>query len=278
MSGATSQDAFPDEVRLAGEGDSDCVVVREAGGAVVRKTFLPTARQDARQAAQREFRYLQRLRGALADVEGVTCPEPLAVALDPVAEVRMAACPGVPVDRYLRGRQATDAVLGELAERMAAALRVYVAVFEEPHYDFFYRNMLYDEDSDVLSLVDMGIPAGLPELMAGLPPLAASLGTFVGHVLRDIVRPRRIAAVRGHRRIVRLTRGLVHGALERDGGRRSVRVAALRSYRRTTGTAADRAASPAKRAWYRAAELLLARPVLAFVLAPHGRESAPAAS
>lgn len=158
---------------------------------IVTKTYLHPERDVAVTKAKREVMYASRLFDALSRVEGVACPRIIAWDLAPPPRVMMALCPGKPLAALLRRIRHQDPWACVIASRMHRALDIYVQVFEEPCYDFGFQNLLFEESTAVLTLLDFGVPGRMEPTSCG-SPLEVSVGNLVGTACYELVRPARL--------------------------------------------------------------------------------------
>jgi hypothetical protein len=157
---------------------------------IVIKTF-PNARPEiAVRKARREMYCASRLREALAGVTGLSCPEVVEIDLSPPPRVIMRLCPGIALSEFLGGVGADDGGLDRIAGRIHQGLQIYVEALSEPHYDLNFKNLLYDEATGVLSLLDFA-REGTAEVNWEFP-LEASLGRLIGWTCNELVRPSRL--------------------------------------------------------------------------------------
>ncbi len=158
---------------------------------LVVKTFPKASPEIAMRKARRERYCASRLREALSGVAGISCPEIIAIDLSPPPRVVMRLCPGIALSELLGGVRADDGRLDRIAERIHQGLRIYVEALREPHYDLNFKNLLYDETTEVLSLVDFA-REGTAEVNWEFP-LEASLGRLIGWTCNELVRPSRLS-------------------------------------------------------------------------------------
>ena len=153
----------------------------------VTKTYLHCDHETALRQAEREVSYATRLSAALSHVAGLACPRILDWDLTPPPCVVMTLCPGQVLSRFLRQPRRQDAV-AKIADRIHRGIDIYIGLFGEACHDFSFQNMLYDETTEVLTLLDFGLPARIDETPRH-PPLEASLGNLVGCACYDLVQP-----------------------------------------------------------------------------------------
>lgn len=154
----------------------------------VTKTYLYLNRETAVEAAKREVTCALRLYEALSRIDGLSCPRILASDFSPPPRVTMGLCPGEPLSQFLRRIGKRDARRMEIAGKIHDGLLIYTRLFDEPYYDFCFQNILYDEATAVLTLLDFGIPFGV-DIDRDRSPLEASLGTLIGCAWYDVARP-----------------------------------------------------------------------------------------
>jgi hypothetical protein len=170
---------------------SDGSVQIDRSRRIVIKTFPKASPEMAMRKARREQYCASRLREALSGVAGVSCPEIVEVGLSPAPCVVMRLCPGIALSEFLGSVGADDGRLDRIAERIHQGLRIYVEALREPHYDLNFKNLLYDETTGVLSLVDFA-REGTAEVNWEFP-LEASLGRLIGWTCNELVRPSRLS-------------------------------------------------------------------------------------
>lgn len=154
----------------------------------VTKTYLHPDHETAIHNVRREVAYASRFSEALADFEGVTCPKIISWALSSPPRVVMELCPGKPLSDFLWRIDGDDARIASISSRIQVGLEVYTRLFDEPYYDFCFNNMLFDEDSGLVTLVDFVIPVR-PVNGGTETPLEASLGWLVGCACYAVARP-----------------------------------------------------------------------------------------
>ena len=155
---------------------------------LVTKTYLHPDRKTAIHNVRREVAYASRFREALADFEGVACPKVISWELSTPPRVVMALCPGTALSDLLWRMDGDDARIAGIASRIQVGLEVYVRLFDEPYYDFCFNNMLFDENSGLVTFLDFVIPAR-PANGGTKTPLEASLGWLVGCACYSVARP-----------------------------------------------------------------------------------------
>ncbi|HET8608554.1 MAG TPA: hypothetical protein VFM11_02335 [Burkholderiales bacterium] len=170
---------------------SDGSVQIDRSRQIVIKAFLNASPETAVRKARRELYCASRLREALSGVTGLSCPEIVEIDLSPPPHVIMRLCPGIALSEFLGGVGAGDGRLDRIAERIHQGLRIYVEALSEAHYDLNFKNLLYDEATEVLSLVDFAREG--PAEVNWEFPLEASLGRLIGWTCNELVRPSRLS-------------------------------------------------------------------------------------
>lgn len=100
----------------------------------------------------------------------------------------MELCPGKALSDFLWGMDGHDARIADISSKIQVGLDVYTRLFGEPYYDFCFNNMLFDEDSGMLTFLDFVIPSRSRDDNADAP-LEASLGWLVGCACYMLARP-----------------------------------------------------------------------------------------
>jgi SAM-dependent methyltransferase len=167
---------------------SDRVITLEPGAKVVSKTFLGGCDGEQMAAAQGEFRRLEIMAAATAEVDGASSPRPLAMGTGPQPIITMTRCAGQPLLDVLGARRLPPERLERLSTVAAATVTSYVVRAKEPYSDFQFDNMLYDEHTGELGFVDLGYPDGARPI-GDDSPLAASLGNLIGSTVFQSARP-----------------------------------------------------------------------------------------
>ena len=183
---------------------------------IVTKTYSRCKRVEAVQRAQREVAYATRLRQSLLHVDGLNCPRILAWEESFPPRVFMQYCPGEPLSRYLR-RHAIRRTqhVADIARKIHDGLEIYTRVFDEPYYDFCFQNMLYDESTGVLTVLDFGVPR--PVDAPEWPALETSLGRLVGWACYDLVRPsRRFLPKKAYLDVLKLVLSAFQGEVSKE--------------------------------------------------------------
>ena len=155
---------------------------------LVTKTYLHPDRKTAIHNVQREVAYASRFSEALAEFEGVACPKVIAWELSTPPRVVMELCPGKSLSDFLWRMDGDDARIAGISGRIQVGLEVYTRLFDEPYYDFCFNNMLFDEDSGLVTFLDFVIPVK-PVNCGTETPLEASLGWLVGCACYTVARP-----------------------------------------------------------------------------------------
>lgn len=195
------------------------LVVAEAGGRTVRKSFTAGPASRDRQLARQEFDHLLLLSDALAGVGGVSCPRPLAWGDEPLPHVRMTRAPGVPLDVHLRHERLAAEDRDRIATMLRKALGIYVTTFSEPYFDLHFRNMIIDPASGSMTLLDFDVPIQFRDAsLQGLTHLEVSLGNLVGSCCFEAARPSRLLSWRQRRQSIALCAAVVLAFDPSDGG------------------------------------------------------------
>jgi hypothetical protein len=132
--------------------------------------------------------YASRFAEALANIEGVACPRIIAWEFSAPPRVLMDLCPGKQLSDVLWNMDAKDPRIAVISGRIQAGLEIYTRLFDEPYHDLCFDNMLYDEDSGLLTFLDFLIPAR-PVNGDAQTPLEASLARLVGCACYTVARP-----------------------------------------------------------------------------------------
>jgi hypothetical protein len=169
------------------QGCDGTVEIDEAARSVT-KTYFHTDRETAVRNAHREVAYSARFGDVLAGVEGLACPRVRAHEASDPPRVVMDLCPGEELSAFLHRLDGRDPRIAQIARRMQLGLELYTRTFGEPYYDFCFNNMLFDERSGTLTLLDFVVPAG-SEDAGPATPLEASLGWLVGCTCYKLLRP-----------------------------------------------------------------------------------------
>ena len=192
------------------------MVSLESGGGAVRKTFIGPDPDALIVLATREHDRLSRFSAALDQVRGARCPMSLGVSGGPHPSVRMTRAHGLPLAERL-GRPFDQQEIEWLTRVLSDGLSAYVETFDEPYYDFHFRNMLYDVRGPEISFLDFGVPDHLVSVKSELdrlPPFDVSLGNLYGSSLFEAVRPRNLHRARQNRSTVRLSCSVVETLLD----------------------------------------------------------------
>lgn len=153
----------------------------------VTKTFLNPEPGIAVLKSKREVEYASRFHAAVAGISGISCPKILHADFAPPPRVTMQLCPGETLWSIVGATQAHDSKLDGIARRIHDCLEIYVVTFPRSRHDFKLENMLYDDDSGVLTLIDFAND-GEHETNRDFP-LDATVGNWLGRVCYDLVRP-----------------------------------------------------------------------------------------
>jgi hypothetical protein len=160
-------------------------------GQTVTKTYLRYSHEIAVSQVEREVSHASRLSAALSDADGLACPDILDWNLTPPPCLVMTLCPGEVLSSMLERPGKPEIAVAEIADRIHRGILVYTSLFKEPYHDCGFHNMLYDETSKVLTLLDFGMPARIDETQWS-SPIEASLGNLVGCACYELVRPSRL--------------------------------------------------------------------------------------
>lgn len=164
------------------QSSTDADLYLEAEDSVVRKVYKG-AREEALDKARREMEYLSRFWGAQLDAPHLACPEPLELALNADVAVRMRRMPGMHVQGYLLSQPRDPGLLARLAGYIFQAHELYYQTFGEPHFDFILLNMLYDEEADLLTLLDFSLPRHHRLIPDAWSPEVVAFGALLGSAL-----------------------------------------------------------------------------------------------
>ena len=254
----------PDAIAFGAEG----IIWAEPDGQSVRKQYTHPDRGPAR--ARRDYSLLIRLHAAADRApSGIRAPKPITF-LAAEHSIVMERCDGTPLDAYLNERSPGAVEMRRIARKLNDGLDHVVQTLGEPYHDFSPQNLLWDETTDTLTLLDLGNDrlTRLP----GLPtdPYTVSVGCFLGTTVYTGTRPGRRGRLGEIVRNAELFRALADdhrdesGSIDLPG---MLRMAWSRFYEMGW------AGSPARRAWYLTAGLAigcfaLLRSVVPLVLRP----------
>ena len=169
----------------------------------VAKTYLFPEHEAAVAMAIREVAFASRLRDALPASAGIACPRVIGCDLTPPPRIIMSLCPGEPLATFLGRIRRRDPRTGVIAGKIRDGLAIYTRLFDEPYYDLCFQNILYDEATGMLTLLDFGIPDG-PHSRTWSGPLEASLGNLIGCACYSMVRPAHLFSRKGgHLQVMR---------------------------------------------------------------------------
>jgi len=138
--------------------EPDRTVLLEAGGAVVRKVFHSDDPSTSLGLAEREFEILGRFQAALSDLPSSTCPRPLELGRGDEVYVRMERASGLPMQDHLDLRGWPKGMEQQLSTALRQGLIRYVQTFDEPYWNFIFRNMFYDAERRLVTFLDFGFP------------------------------------------------------------------------------------------------------------------------
>jgi tRNA A-37 threonylcarbamoyl transferase component Bud32 len=204
----------------------------------VEKIYLVPDHDTAVEMVEREVEHASRLHEALAACAGLACPKIIAWDLSPPPRVIMGLCPGEPLAGFLARIRRRDPRSAAIARKIHDGLEIYTRVFNEPYYDLGFQNMLYDDETGLLTFLDFGIPNRTDKSVRNAP-LEASLGHLIGCACYHMVRPSQLfAPTEGYRQVLRA----VLAAFENRLSRRQLLDSAHATFLRLTdcGTAARR--------------------------------------
>ena len=157
---------------------------------------------------------------------------------------------------------ASPAQSDELASALSEALFCYVATFDEPYWDFIFRNMFFDADLALVTFLDFGFPDLYRPLLGELlrhHPVEVSLGALVASAIFEAARPKRFRRRREHRRAFELAKLTVEHVVSEPAGAR-VRVDAVRECARALYGLATTDGGALRQGWYLRAGPLIAQP------------------
>lgn len=184
------------------------IVERDTESGLVYKRILRSDTETALELARREYRYLQRFSGALAEHVYLACPHPVEFKEDDAA-FWMTYCSGVRVDKLLSGPDDVDEHIDHIAEQIASGIQTYVSEFGEPLYSLATHNMIYDPDTWVLSLYDFTMARSIAGIDVHSYPHEVTLGCFLSATTRFTVRVRSCTKRRYWDRQRRLSIGIL---------------------------------------------------------------------
>lgn len=184
------------------------IVQRDLQSGLVYKRILRPDPESALELAQREYDHLVRFSRALMKHAHVTCPSPVEMNEEHAA-FWMTYCPGQRVDKFLSGPDFVDEHIDHLAEQIAAGIQTYVDEFGEPLYSLATHNMLYDPDSQMLSLYDFTMARSIEGIDVDSYPHEVTLGCYLAATTRLTVRVRSCTKQRYWQRQRRLSIGVL---------------------------------------------------------------------
>ncbi|HEX5423806.1 MAG TPA: hypothetical protein VFW94_09680 [Candidatus Acidoferrales bacterium] len=200
-------------------GHDGVVEIDEATRTVV-KMYRDPRPEVAFKKAEREVDYAVRFVEAVSNMPGLSGTEVLEYDFSPPPRVLMQLCPGTPVLDFLRNVRADDPSVADIADKIHHCIEVYVETFPGIQHSFKLENMLYDDASGVLSLIDF---AGDEELgdMHRDHPIDAQLGHLIGCTCYELARPsnlglRKAAYVKLLRMVLTSFEGQLSNARIRD--------------------------------------------------------------
>jgi hypothetical protein len=233
--------------RIIQSGDGT-VVIDEAALSVTKTYFHPD-RETAVRNARRDVTYSARFGDVLAGVDGLACPRVRAYEFSDPPRVVMDLCAGEDLSALLHRLDSRDPRITQIACRIQFGLELYTRAFGEAYYDFCFNNMLFDDRSGTLTLLDFVIPAGLEDI-GPATPLEASLGWLVGTTRYNLSRPAYLlSSRRAHLALMRSVLRGFKGRVDATHVRARARVALAlmgsgggrlrRTYYRTIGKLVD---------------------------------------
>jgi hypothetical protein len=198
----------------------DGVVEIDERTRTVVKTYRDPRPEVAFEKAEREVDYAGCFAAAVADRPGLAGSEILEYDFSSPPRVLMQLCPGKPVLDFLRNVRADDPCIADIADKIHDCIEIYVETFPGIQHSFKLENMLYDDTSGVLSLIDF---AGDEELgdMHRDHPIDAQLGHLIGCACYELARPanlglRKAAYVKLLRMVLASFAGRLSNATIRD--------------------------------------------------------------
>lgn len=175
---------------MIGSGAEANVYLSKNGG-VISKVYVRGKKTTRVKNAEQEFEKLTKLYKRLESLEGISCPKPVSVDISDNPVVAMENCKGQSLHHFIY-KGDNSSIMYSLAGKLSQALLAYIDEFDEPYWDFCCQNILYEEASDELTLLDFNPPNSLPPSIFLHENTAISLGNFVGWALYDSVRPNAI--------------------------------------------------------------------------------------
>ena len=234
--------------RIIGNGAEATIQVDVTWSVVTKVYKKRPGATGAFDAAEREYRMLQRFAHALRAVPGVSCPAPLALIED-IPCLCMRFVDGVPLHDYAACTTLREEELSGIAERLAAGLRVYLDIAGEPYHDFCMQNALYRPAQRGIVLLDLGIPESQRPLHGRYTDAQLSVGNFLGCALYELARPARIRPGPARRQFARIYLCL-HEQLLRDGVLRVSDLPWVEEVARHTYRRLARNGGALRRGWY----------------------------
>lgn len=211
-------------------GHDGVVEIDEATRTVV-KMYRDPRPEVAFRKAEREVDYAARFVAAVSDMPGLSGPEILEYDFSAPPRVLMQLCPGTPVLDFLRNVRADDPSVADIADKIHDCIEIYVETFPGIQHSFKLENMLYDDASGVLSLIDF---AGDEELgdMHRDHPIDAQLGHLIGCACYELARPSNLGLRKAaYVKLLRMVRTSFEGQLSNARIRDSASVCFLRAGR-----------------------------------------------
>jgi hypothetical protein len=238
---------------VVGQG-AEATVHLDRGKRSVTKIYRSADFEAARRAAAREYRLLGQVHEALREVPGLTSPRPIALDESPPS-VCMEFHGGLPLAAHVARRRLGADEVARIARALARGLRAYVRATGEAYYDFSMQNVLVDDETCELVLVDFGMPLAQRSLHGRYPPMRMSVGNFLGWSIYELARPANLPARLARAQFFLVYRAMIDALFEAgDLGLDDlpqVETVARLTYRNLTALG-----SPLRRGWYRIAGLL----------------------
>ncbi len=168
-------------------GHDGVVEIDEATRTVV-KTYRDPRPEVAFLKAEREVDYAGRFAAAVSERPEIAGAEILEYDFSPPPRVLMQLCAGKPVLDFLRNVRADDPCVADIADKIHDCIEIYVETFPGIQHSFKLENMLYDDTSGVLSLIDFAGDEELGDRHRD-HPIDAQLGHLIGCACYELARP-----------------------------------------------------------------------------------------
>jgi hypothetical protein len=234
----------------------------EDGGSTVRKTFQGGDAARQYELAAREFEHLRLFSEALSDLDGARCPRPLELGAGPEPYVRMECASGVPMQEHLNDEVWPVELHERVGQVLKQALVRYVDTFNEPYWDFIFRNMFYDPKRHVVTFLDFGIPTAYEprlEELARYSAIESSLGALIASSIFETGMPKKMLQRRRHRQALVLIAAVLERFLDTSGDV-DLRIEEVRRTARIAYGLTENEGGLARQGWYRSCGRVLARP------------------